>query len=78
VTAIAEKAARYLIEGRLIVRHLDEHAGVVQANCRGNGAVYVLGHDETGWFCSCPARVRCAHLEALGRVVAIEPREVAA
>jgi hypothetical protein len=70
---ITEKGKRYLGEGRLIVRELDEQAGTVQADCRGAGAVYVLGHDENGrWFCSCPARQNCGHLEALRLIVAIE------
>lgn len=32
----AEKAKRILIDGRLIVRELDEHAGTVAADCRGD------------------------------------------
>lgn len=71
----AEKGAQYVAQGRLIVRALDEYAGTVQADCRGVAAVYALGRDERGWFCSCPARGRCAHLHALGLVVALEPRE---
>jgi hypothetical protein len=73
--SIGEKAGRYRLEGRLVLRRLDEHAGVVDADCRGNGAVYALGHDESGWFCNCAARGDCAHLEALRRVVGVEPRE---
>jgi hypothetical protein len=72
---IAAKGARYLVEGRLIVRTVDEHAGVLEADCRGNGSVYALGRDDSGWFCSCPARGDCAHLEALRRVVAVEPHQ---
>lgn len=75
--SVAAKALRYLGEGRLIVRQLDEHAGEAQADCRGRGAVYALGRDERGWFCTCPARGVCAHLEALRLVVALEPREAA-
>jgi hypothetical protein len=72
----AEKGRAYVAEGRLIVRHLDEHAGVVQADCRGDGAVWTLGYEPgRGWWCSCPAYSRCAHLHALGLVVALEPRE---
>jgi hypothetical protein len=70
------KGRRYVSEGRLVVRQLDEHAGVVMAGCRGNGSLYTLGHDEGGWFCNCAARsTACAHLEALRLVVAVEPRE---
>jgi hypothetical protein len=71
--SIAAKGARYLVESRLVVRRVDKHA--VVADCRGNGAVYSLGHNGAGWFCSCPARRDCAHLEALRRVVAVELRE---
>ena len=71
----AVKARRYLAEGRLVVRELDERAGTVRASCRGDGAVYGLGRDARGWSCSCPAVGRCAHLLALGLVVALGPRE---
>lgn len=71
----ATKARRYLGEGRLVVRYLDEEVGVVQADCRGDGSVWVCGRDVHGWFCNCPARGRgCAHLLALRLVVALEPR----
>jgi hypothetical protein len=70
-----EKGRRYVAEGRLIVRSLDEDAGIVQADCRGDGAVWTLGRDSRGWWCSCPAMSRCAHLHALGLVCALEPRE---
>ena len=69
------KATRYLAEGRLIVRELDEHGGTCSADCRGDGAIYALGRDEGGrWYCACPARGRCAHLVALQLVVAVGPR----
>lgn len=70
--AAAVKGRRYLTEGRLVVRVLDERAGTVRATCRGDGTVYAVGRDAGGWFCSCPARGRCAHLVALGLVVALE------
>jgi uncharacterized Zn finger protein len=69
------KGRRYASEGRLTIRELDEHAGIVMGDCRGDGATYVVGRDESGWFCSCPARGRCAHMIAVGLVVAVEPRE---
>jgi hypothetical protein len=71
----AAKGRRYVSEGRLIVRALDEHAGTGQADCRGDGAVWALGRDERVWYCTCPALGRCAHLHALGLVVALQPRE---
>lgn len=67
------KARRYLAEGRLIVRQVDDVS--VRAVCRGDAALYRLSHTiEHGWTCDCPAVGRCAHLLALGLVVAIGPR----
>jgi hypothetical protein len=70
------KGRRYIVEGRLTVRALDEHGGVALADCKGGGAIYSCGRDERGrWFCNCPAlTAACAHLEALRLVVALEPR----
>ncbi len=70
-----EKALRYLVEGRLTIRHLDEDGGVLEADARGDGAIHSLGYNDRRWFCSCKARGRCCHLLALGQVVALEPRE---
>jgi hypothetical protein len=67
----ASKARRIVGEGRLIVRELDEHAGTVMGEVRGDGAVWITGRDERGWFCDCPARGRCSHQLALGLVVAL-------
>lgn len=63
------KAARYLAEGRLVVTRVD--GNLVTATCRGDGQIYVLGRDQRGWYCTCPALGRCSHLLALGRVVAL-------
>ncbi len=71
----AAQAKRYLTEGRIVIRELDESPGIVLADCRGGGAIYSCGRDERGWFCNCPALIVCAHLEALRLVVALEPRE---
>lgn len=68
---VEAKGRRYLAEGRLTVRRVDETGGVVEADCRGAGAVYALGHDERGWFCNCPALGRCAHLAALELVTVV-------
>jgi uncharacterized Zn finger protein len=66
------KGRRYLGEGRLTVERVDARS--VRATCRGSGAAYVCGWDGTTWFCSCPARSRCAHPVALQLVtVAEEP-----
>lgn len=62
------KARRYLAEARLTVLRVVD--GEVDAVARGDGAVYELGYRRGEWFCPCPARGRCAHLLALGLVVA--------
>ena len=72
---VVDMGRRYVSEGRLIVRALDESAGTVEANCRGDGVIWSLGRDERGWWCFCPAMGRCAHLYTLGLVCAIVPRE---
>lgn len=67
---IDDKAARYLIEGRLVVSRVA--AGTVRAHVRGDGSIYELGVDDGRWWCSCPARSRCCHIVALGSVVAVD------
>lgn len=48
----AAKGRRYVSEGRLVIRQLDEHTGTVQADVRGGGAIYSCGRDGRGWFCN--------------------------
>jgi uncharacterized Zn finger protein len=68
---IAEKATRYIGEGRLCVTHVGP-AGV-RATCRGNTGYTVTWTDETGWRCNCPARKRaCAHVVAARLVTVAE------
>jgi uncharacterized Zn finger protein len=69
----AVKGRRYLIEGRVRIIEANDHDGTVTADVRGDGASYNAGRDEHGWFCNCPARGQCAHLVALGLIVALEP-----
>jgi hypothetical protein len=65
--SIGAKAARYLREARLAVLRVD--GDLIEAECRGAGEVYRLGHrpGRRGgwWWCSCPARGHCCHLAAL-------------
>jgi uncharacterized Zn finger protein len=63
------KGRRYLIEGRLLVDHVDPCR--IAARCRGNGKLYKLGFDGSRWYCDCPALGRCAHLVAL-QLVTVE------
>lgn len=61
---VTRKGARLLIEGRLELRSM--HHGRVRARCQGDHGTYELHWDRgiEPW-CSCPARVACAHLAAL-------------
>lgn len=63
------KAARYLREARLTILRVDGDS--VEAECRGTGEVYSLGHDPSrpgGWWCSCRALRSCCHLVGLQSV----------
>ena len=71
-----EKAKRYLAEGRVRILACDEESGIAQGEVRGNGAVYSVSHDQTGWFCDCEARTECAHIAALKYVTVLRPREL--
>jgi hypothetical protein len=58
------KGNRYLVEGRLWIRSVTPEG--IRASCRGVGEFYQLGFGRSeGWWCSCPAKTRCAHLWAL-------------
>lgn len=67
---VNEKAHRYLAEGRLTIELV--LADEIRASCDG-GERYDLGFEAGAWWCSCPARVRCAHLAALELVTDPEP-----
>ena len=69
----ATKARRYVLESRLLVRQVSPTT--IAATCRGDGDIYTLGYDRTGWHCSCPARgLNCCHLRALRLVTAAPSR----
>jgi uncharacterized Zn finger protein len=66
----AAKGVRYLAEARLTILRLS--GGEIEAVCLGDSAeVYDLGYRRGGWWCSCRARGRCAHLVALMRVTIV-------
>lgn len=70
----AEKAGRYLLEGRVIVVHVSQRHGVV-ANVRGDGHVYETTWRDGVWRCNCPHRAAtasCSHVIALRRIVAVD------
>lgn len=66
----AAKARRYLTEGRVVLE-LVWHQEVAAA-VRGDAAIHrVEFSSRRGWRCTCPAVGRCAHLLAVGLVVAL-------
>jgi uncharacterized Zn finger protein len=73
----AVKGRRYFVEARLRLREVDEDAGIVAGQVRGDsGVIYQISFDgERGWSCSCPSRGgRCSHLAAARLVCVMEPR----
>ena len=75
---IQSKARRYLVEGRVSVRHVAlASAGyaTVVAHLRGDsGELYrVTYRPAEGWRCTCPARSRCSHEQAV-MLVTVVPR----
>lgn len=66
-----QKARRYLLEGRIMVRSVGP-AGV-RANARGQGHVYAVAYEAGGgWTCTCAARTaKCCHIRAIQLVVAV-------
>jgi len=73
-----EKGSRLLVEGRLILTHVD--AATVEATCRGEGTTYRLGYRAGAFHCQCLAGstakfLACSHVMALKRVVSIDLEE---
>lgn len=65
---VAEKAARYLAEGRVRVRECSEVAGTMFAEVQGTGP-YAVTVEAGRWRCTCPARTRaCCHVQATQRI----------
>jgi uncharacterized Zn finger protein len=62
------KSLRYLVEGRVILRFVDD--AQVRARVRGREVYDVEWVAGSGWSCNCPARGRCAHRLAVAHVVA--------
>lgn len=67
------KAERYLLEGRVILRHVTAH--LVAASVRGDGARYSTGWRDGRWSCTCPhtaSSTDCSHITALKRITAVD------
>jgi uncharacterized Zn finger protein len=65
---VAEKARRYLGEGRVIVT--DAGPGHVTASVRGDGAMWWVAYDAGEWACTCPNRTTCVHRRAVRLITA--------
>lgn len=66
---VAEKAARLLLEGRVLVA-CGENG--IEAVVAGGHDTYRLVRESGRWRCVCPARGICAHVVAVGIVTGIE------
>ncbi|MGI8520278.1 MAG: SWIM zinc finger family protein [Actinomycetota bacterium] len=60
-----QKARRYLLEGRVMIRTVGPKG--VRADVRGQGHTYNVSYEGGGdWSCTCPARTpRCCHVVAV-------------
>ena len=65
---VAEKAKRYLAEGRVIV--ITAGRDHVTAVVRGDGHRYVTGYRDGRWVCTCPNTTDCSHRRALRLIAA--------
>lgn len=65
------KARRLLVEGRVLVRRVDEQGAL--AHVRGDsGAVRIVTFGLGRWFCDCPAKGdTCSHVRAVASVVVV-------
>jgi uncharacterized Zn finger protein len=71
---VADKARRYLCEGRVIV--IDAGKGHVTATVRGDGAVWFVAYEAGLWSCTCPNRTPCVHRRAVRLVTAPDLEEI--
>jgi uncharacterized Zn finger protein len=66
----ADKAHRYLVEGRVAVTSVAP--GDVDAIVRGDGQFHTVTYRHGMWNCTCPARGACSHLLAIRSVVVVD------
>ena len=59
--SIREKADRLLLTGAVSI-------DTAAAKVRGDHGTYSLIHLNGRWWCNCPARKKCSHIEAVERV----------
>jgi hypothetical protein len=58
---VEEKAERLLLERRVTI---PAYSAIV----RGDHDVYAVKREGDRWRCTCPARKKCSHIEAVERV----------
>lgn len=75
--SIAEKAGRYLAEGRVKVQFVTEDGGLFHVTGSDPGDPYYVRFSSlAGWKCDCPARVDvCAHVKACQTITEFKPVE---
>lgn len=67
----ADKARRYLTEGRVILTRVSDR--IVAARVRGDGAIWDVVYTRGRWSCNCPVTTdQCAHCRAVRLVTAPE------
>jgi uncharacterized Zn finger protein len=66
---------RYLAEARVRILECHEDDGILRAEVRGNGRIYVVAYGAESWSCTCPALgENCCHVLACKAVTVFEPR----
>ncbi len=59
-----DKGRRYLCEGRVIVRRVDETG--IEATVRGTGELYKVAWSRSAhWRCNCQSVAWCSHMYAV-------------
>jgi hypothetical protein len=72
---IAEKARRYLCEGRVRVLECHEDDGTALIDVHGSNGSYTVTFERDHWRCDCPTRRgSCSHREAAKLITTFTPR----
>lgn len=65
---VADKAKRYLAEGRVTVLMVNDRR--VVASVKGDGAMWRVAWHFGTWTCTCPNSTTCCHLRAVRLITA--------
>jgi uncharacterized Zn finger protein len=63
---ITEKAERMLLAGNVSIH--GTNGAELAAIVRGDHDLYAVVREKDRWRCTCPARKKCSHIEAVERV----------